>query len=194
MKPTIPHAISRLIKFVLILGLSINIQFIGSLHGAKSKSKSKPKSEETTEPDINPRSHGRLVIVSAEPDQSSKEMKIFGYNFGKNSFDGTVILHLSEQAAVELEPLSFQKHSHDIQQLDVALPDGLEDFVGSYLLEVTIGRALSKQDIFSVALTTGANGQGEPGPTGPQGPVGSQGDVGSSGIGMLAGKLPANIP
>ena len=91
MKPTIRHAISRLFKFVLILGISINIQFGGSLQGAKSISESKSNSEEKFKSGLNPRFLGRLAIVSAEPNLSSKEMKIFGYNFGKNSFDDAVI-------------------------------------------------------------------------------------------------------
>ena len=135
---------------------------------------------------------GRLVIASAEPRLDDSILEIYGRNFGRNAFEGTVILHLSELNAIELDVADFELFENGVDKLVTEVPDGLEQFNGSYLLEIRDGNAITRQDVFSLSLgfigpegPSGPQGLAGPtgatGPAGPQGPKGDPGDLGPEG-------------
>lgn len=93
-------------------------------------------------------------------------------------------MFVSEFDAYFLELIDRKEFENGIQQMDVALPENIENIPGSFLLAVRSGKGTSQQDLFS--LTIGAVGpqgpQGEQGLDGPQGAVGPQGEPGPGGL------------
>lgn len=115
-----------------------------------------------------------LVITSAEPDPNEHTLLISGRNLWKKKETPQAILFVSEFDAYFLELIDREEFENGVQQIEVALPENIEDFPGSFLLGVRSGNGTSQQDLF--ALTIGAVG-----PEGPQGEPGSQGSVGPQG-------------
>ena len=107
-----------------------------------------------------------LTITGAEPDFEGDTLLITGNNFAKgNNFKGKVLLFFPpETGSVELNVLNFDPTNPQMILAD--LPDGIEEFSGTYLLLVTKDNSNSpkKRDDFDITFTSG--GDGTNGPTG----------------------------
>ncbi|MDA1272558.1 MAG: hypothetical protein O2960_00695 [Verrucomicrobia bacterium] len=115
-----------------------------------------------------------LVITSAEPNLNEHRLLISGRNFWKKKETPEAILFVSEFDAYFLELIDRKEFENGVQQIEVALPENIEGYPGSFLLVVRSGNGTSQQDLFAVTI-------GAVGPEGPKGEPGSQGSVGPQG-------------
>ena len=191
-------------------GWRYHIVLVGLLFFATSllfagKDKDKDKDDDNGDP-----GSGTLRIVASEPDLEAGTLLITGFNFSKgDSFNGVVKLFFPpEQGPTELTVIEFDPA---VPQMILAGPltEGIEDFPGTYVLQVRRGGASgdkdkdkdgdspgSKDDIdvtFGAVGPEGPTGpqgeQGKVGPEGPLGPIGSQGEQGKIGPQGDQGKI-----
>ena len=168
-------------KLLLILLTTILVFFIPQLLAGKDK-------DDGDDGDDNGDNGGKknLTITGAEPDFDNDTILITGDYFSKkNTFKGQVLLYFPpETGSISLNVLNFDPTSPQMILAD--LPDGIEEYPGTYLLLVTQDNkknSPNKGDGFDV--TIGA--VGAEGPIGPTGLVGATGPNRSDGTSRFNG-------
>ena len=145
----------------------------------------------------------QLKILNAEPNLIEGNLLISGKHFGNKRFKGKVKLFVPTLGICKLDVLDFDpevavEKDQLIQELLVALPEGVTDFPGTYLLivkrqltknekEDKKGNNKSLSDVFYLTLGLGGTGDGATGPTGPEGLPGLPGLPGPDGVDGVTG-------
>jgi hypothetical protein len=110
-----------------------------------------------------------LIITSAEADQSTGKLYVYGEGFG-------TVTPTVKFAAFPATVLAQQDTA-----LTVSIPFGLLKSPGTYLLSVSTGSSPDQNS--ALAVTVAAPGvKGDMGPAGPQGPKGDTGAKGAKGV------------